>query len=61
MNNQLTQDIFASISQLAALCATEGISQETKDLANDQIRKLINQLEPSLQKLSLSNMGIVTK
>jgi hypothetical protein len=50
------------IEKLAALVTTEGVSEEVKQSANEQIKKLLDDVvSPSLTKLSASSAGIITK
>ena len=56
----LSQTIFQVVNQLGALIATPGISEEVKDAANKQIKKLLSQLDPVISKMSLASSGILT-
>ena len=48
------------IEKLGALCATPGITDETKDLANGQIQRLLKDVvTPGLTKLTASSSGIL--
>lgn len=48
------------IEKLGALVATPGISEDVKNLANDQIAKLIKDvITPGLSKLSATSAGII--
>jgi len=48
------------IEKLGALVATPGISEDVKNLANEQIAKLIKDvITPGLTKLSASSAGII--
>jgi hypothetical protein len=48
------------IEKLGALVATPGISEDVKNLANEQIAKLIKDvITPGLSKLSASSAGII--
>lgn len=50
------------IEKLGALVATPGISEAVKDSANEQIKKLLDDVvAPSLSKLSASSVGLITK
>jgi hypothetical protein len=50
------------IEKLGALVATPGISEEVKQSANEQIKKLLDDIvSPSLTRLSASSAGIITK
>lgn len=57
----ISQESFQLINQLAALCATPGIDDKTKDIANRQIQELLNgPVNTSLRELKASAQGIVT-
>lgn len=60
MDFTLSRSIWDSITQLGALCATEGIDEETKKVANEQIRELLKMLKPEFTKLAAKTAGIVT-
>jgi len=50
------------IEKLAALTATPGISEDVKQSANEQIKKLLEDvISPSLSKLAASSAGLVIK
>lgn len=50
------------IEKLGALCATPGISKDVQDAANEQIKKLLEDVvAPSLSKLVASSAGLVIK
>jgi hypothetical protein len=50
------------IEKLGAIVATPGISEEVKKSANEQIKKLLDDVvSPSLTKLTASSAGIITK
>ena len=50
------------IEKLGALVDTPGVSEDVKASANEQIKKLIDDvISPSLTKLSASLAGIITK
>lgn len=50
------------IEKLGALCATPGISEDVQKVANEQIKRLLEDVvSPSLTKLSASTAGIITK
>lgn len=47
------------IEKLGALCATPGISPDVQNAANEQIKKLLDDVvSPSLSKLSATQSGI---
>ena len=49
------------IEKLAALCTTEGVSDDVKIIANTRITNLLNNvISPSLIKLSATQAGIIT-
>ena len=50
------------IEKLGDIVATPGISEEVKKSANEQIKKLLDDVvSPSLTKLTASSAGIITK
>ena len=50
------------IEKLGALCATPGISSDVQNSANEQIKRLLDDVvAPSLTKLTASTVGIITK
>lgn len=50
------------IEKLGAIVATPGISEDVKQSANEQIKKLLDDVvSPSLTKLSATSAGIITK
>ena len=59
VNIEITQSAFQAISQLAAICATSGITQETNTKANENIQMLLDVLKPEFQKLSAKSNGII--
>ena len=55
-----TIEAWIVIEKLGALVATPEISEDVKALANEQIKKLIQDvISPGLTKLSASSAGIV--
>ncbi len=55
-------EAWVVIEKLGALCATPGISEDVQKTANEQIKKLLEDVvSPSLTKLSASTAGIITK
>lgn len=55
-----TIEAWIVIEKLGALVATPDISEEVKALANEQIKKLIQDvIAPGLTKLSASSAGLV--
>ena len=62
MNRTLIgQESMALIERLAALCATPGIDDKTKEIANRQIQELLNgPVTTSLTELKTAAQGIVT-
>jgi len=51
---------WAYIERLAALIATEGVSQEVKTLANKEIEKLVSSvISASITKITAASSGIV--
>lgn len=50
------------IEKLGALVATPGVSEEVKELSNQQIAKLLSDvITPGLNKLSATSSGLVIK
>ena len=50
------------IEKLGALVATPGISEDVKNLANEEISKLIKDvISPGLNKLSATSAGLIVK
>lgn len=62
MNRTLIgQESMMLIERLAALCATPGIDDKTKEIANRQIQELLNgPVTTSLTELKTAAQGIVT-
>ena len=59
MNNSQTQDAFATIRELAALSATENISQVNREKANELIKDLLMKIvAPAVQKLTAVSSGL---
>lgn len=59
MNNSQTQDAFATIRELAALSATENISQVNREKANELINNLLMKIvAPAVQKLTAASSGL---
>lgn len=55
------QESMSVIERLAALCATPGIDDKTKNIANKQIQELLNgPIQISVTELKTSAAGIVT-
>jgi len=55
------QESMSVIERLAALCATPGIDEKTKDIANKQIQELLSgPIQISVTELKSSAAGIVT-
>ena len=61
MNRTLIgQESMLLIERLAALCATPGIDDKTKEIANRQIQELLNgPVTTSLTELKTAAQGIV--
>jgi hypothetical protein len=59
--NIITQESMATIERLAALCATPGIDDKTKEIANKQIQDLLSgPINSSVLELKTAAQGIVT-
>jgi hypothetical protein len=55
------QESMSVIERLAALCATPGIDEKTKEIANKQIQELLSgPIQTSVTELKTSAAGIVT-
>jgi hypothetical protein len=55
------QESMSVIERLAALCATPGIDEKTKDIANKQIQELLSgPIQVSILELKTAAAGIVT-
>jgi hypothetical protein len=62
MNNNMNNsavifEMTEHIRFFGQLASTEGISSSVKDKANEYIEKLINAMEPSINKLTASAHG----
>jgi len=55
---QTMQDIWKNINSLGALIATPGIEEETKKVANEQVRKLLEALTPVLTRITAKASGL---
>lgn len=53
------QEAFQLINQLGAVCATEGISQENKELANGYIHSILLTLDSPVKKFSAEANGLI--
>jgi hypothetical protein len=61
MNYKAAQDAFTTMERLAALCATPGIEDETKKMANERIQELLSSvMKSSVMEINASSLGIVT-
>jgi hypothetical protein len=57
----ITQESMHTIERLAALCATPGIDDKTKEIANKQIQDLLSgPIQNSILELKTAAQGIVT-
>jgi hypothetical protein len=55
------QESMSVIERLAALCATPGIDEKTKEIANKQIQDLLSgPIQTSVTELKTAAVGIVT-
>lgn len=54
------QEAFQLVNQLGAICATEGISQENKDMANKYLNVVLRTMEPTITKFSAEASGVLT-
>jgi len=61
MDFRTVEIAFDVIGKLGALCATEGITSDTKRKANEDIVKIYNSiLSPNFQLLTANAKGIIT-
>jgi len=61
-NPQDTQAAFQVIQQLAALCATPGISETNLQMANGEITNLLAKvIKPAVTDLAASSVGLIVK
>ena len=57
----IMQDSFWLVEKLAAICATPGIDDKTKEIANKQIQDLLSgPVQMSVTELKTAAAGIVT-
>lgn len=54
------QEAFQLVNQIGAICATEGISEENKDLANKYLNTVLKTLEAPITKFSAEASGVIT-
>lgn len=47
------------IEHFAALCATAGISEENKNIANDYIHSLLSLIKEDVTNMSLTSKGVL--
>lgn len=61
MNYKTTQDALLLLERLAALCATEGVDENTRKMANTRMQELLDSvLKTAVVELRSSGVGIVT-
>jgi hypothetical protein len=61
MNYKSTQEAFIILERLAALCATPGVEDETKKMANERMRELLESvIKNTVSEANAGSMGIVT-
>jgi hypothetical protein len=61
MNYKSTQEAFVILERLAALCATPGVEDETKKMANERMRELLESvIKITVSEANAGSMGIVT-
>jgi len=57
-----TQNAFRIIEQLAALCATPGISEKAKEVSNEQIESILTKIvKPAVTELTAKTAGIIQR
>lgn len=54
------QEAFQLVNQLGAICATEGISNENKELANKYLGKVLGVMEAPINKFTAEAAGVIT-
>jgi hypothetical protein len=54
------QEAFQLVNQLGAICATEGISEENKSLANKFLGQVLSTLEAPVKKFTAEAAGVIT-
>jgi len=60
MNYNTTQEGFLIMERLGALCATGGITEETKKLANDHIQAILSSvIQKAVTELGAKGAGLV--
>lgn len=60
--NQVSQEAFNIINQLASLCATVGVEVDTQKQANTQIRHLLaGVISNTITKLGAQGAGLITR
>jgi hypothetical protein len=61
MNYKSTQEAFIILERLAALCATPGVEDGTKKVANERMRELLESvIKNTVSEANAGSMGIVT-
>jgi hypothetical protein len=61
MNFKATQDAFLVLERLAAVCATPGVDDDTKKIANERMQELLSSvIKTSVIEINTSGLGIVT-
>ena len=61
MNYKNTQEAFIILERLAALCATTGVEDDTKKVANDRMKELLDSvIKTTVLEINSGSMGIVT-
>jgi hypothetical protein len=56
---EFSQNVWAQVRELGALCATPGIDEETLKVSNALIRDLLAAVKPQIQKMTATASGIV--
>lgn len=61
MNYKNMQEAFIILERLAALCATTGVEDGTKKVANDRMKELLDSvIKTTVLEINSGSMGIVT-
>jgi len=62
MTLQNTQQAYEVMQQMAALCATPGVSVENVEVANEIIKSVLDKIiKPSALKLTAEATGLIVK
>ena len=60
MNYTSIQEAFLMLERMAALCATQGVSEETQKLANEHMQKILDgAIRTAVTNISAKSSGLV--